>query len=109
MASDALLLLVGVPENYRLGGPAFQRLHLAHPRVRVRIVHNLSAFAEQVREADAVIGSRLYLKLSPDVLKPEGRLRWVQSTTAGVDQLMMPDLLAAGHGQLPASKTRRVP
>ena len=30
MASSALLLLVGVPENYRLGGPAFQRLHQAH-------------------------------------------------------------------------------
>ena len=41
MASDELLLLVGDPENYRLGGPAFQRLHLAHPRVHVRIVHDL--------------------------------------------------------------------
>ena len=97
MTSDALLLLVGVPENYRLGGPAFQRLHLAHPRVQVRIVHDLSAFAEQVTQADAVIGSRPYLKLSPEVLKPEGRLRWVQTTTAGVDQVMTPDLLAADH------------
>ena len=79
MASEALLLLVGVPENYCLGGPAFQKLHLAHPRVRVRIVHDLSAFAEQVAEADAVIGSRPYLKLSPEVLKPEGRLRWTCS------------------------------
>ena len=97
MASNVLLLLVGVPENYRLGGAAFQRLHRAHPRVQVRIVHDLSAFAEQVAEADAVIGSRPYLKLSPEVLKPEGRLRWVQTTTAGVDQAVTPDLLAAGH------------
>ena len=97
MASDALLLLVGVPENYRLGGAAFQRLHRAHPRVQVRIVHDLSAFAEQVAEADAVIGSRPYLKFSSEVLKPEGRLRWVQTTTAGVDQAVTPDLLAAGH------------
>ena len=48
MASDALLLLVGVPENYRLGGTAFQRLHRAHPRVEVRIVHDPSAFAQQI-------------------------------------------------------------
>ncbi len=97
MASDALLLLVGVPENYRLGGPAFQRLHQAHPRVQVRLIHDLSAFAAQVGEADAVIGSRPYLKLSSEVLKPEGRLRWVQTTTAGVDQVVTPDLLAAAH------------
>ena len=97
MASDALLLLVGVPENYRLGGPAFQRLHRAHPRVQVRIIHDLSAFAEQVGEADAVIGSPPYLKLSREVLKPEGRLRWVQTTTAGVDRAVTPELLAANH------------
>ena len=97
MASDALLLLVGVPENYRQGGPAFQRLHRAHPRVQVRIVHDLSAFAEQVPQADALIGSRPYLKLSPEVLKPGGRLRWVQTTTAGVDQVITPGLLAADH------------
>jgi len=36
MASNALLLLVGVPENYRLGGPAFQRLHQAQ-RVARRV------------------------------------------------------------------------
>jgi D-2-hydroxyacid dehydrogenase (NADP+) len=97
MASDELLLLVGVPENYRLGGPAFQRLHQAHPRVQVRIVHDLSAFAEQAPQADAIIGSRPYLKLSTEVLKPGGRLRWVQTTTAGVDQVLNPALLAADH------------
>lgn len=95
MATDALLLLVGVPENYRLGGPAFQRLHQAHPRVQVRIIHDTAAFAEQVPLADAVIGSRPYLKFSRDVLKPGARLRWVQTTTAGVDQAVSPELLAA--------------
>ena len=97
MASDALLLLVGVPENYRLGGPAFQRLHHAHPRVRVRIVHDQAEFARQLPQADAVIGSRPYLKLSAAVAKPGARLRWVQTTTAGVDQAVPPDLLAAEH------------
>jgi phosphoglycerate dehydrogenase-like enzyme len=97
MASDALLLLVGVPENYRLGGPAFARLHQAHPRVEVRIVHDPAAFAEQVRAADAVIGSRPYLKLCSAVLKPTDRLRWVQTTTAGVDQILTPELRAAEH------------
>lgn len=97
MASGRLLLLVGVPENYRLGGPAFQRLHQAHPRVEVRIVHDLTAFAEQVREADAVIGSRPYLKACSAVLRPGGRLRWVQTTTAGVDQILTPELIAADY------------
>jgi D-2-hydroxyacid dehydrogenase (NADP+) len=97
MASNPLLLLVGVPENYRLGGPAFERLHRAHPRVQVRIIHELPAFAEQVRLADAVIGSRPYVKLLGEALRPGGRLRWVQTTTAGVDQIMTPELLAADH------------
>jgi phosphoglycerate dehydrogenase-like enzyme len=95
MASNALLLLVGVPENYRLGGPAFQRLHEAHPRVQVRIVHDQAEFARQVAQADAVIGSRPYLKLSAAVAGT--RLRWVQTTTAGVDRAVPPDLLAAEH------------
>jgi phosphoglycerate dehydrogenase-like enzyme len=97
MASAELLLLVGVPENYRLGGPAFQKLHRAHPRVRVQIVHDPAAFAVLARQADAVIGSRPYLRLSPEVLRPEGRLRWVQTTTAGVDHVLNPELIAAEH------------
>ena len=95
MASDTLLVLVGVPENYRLGGPAFQRLHQAHPRVQVRIVHDPAEFARQVMDADAVIGSRPYLKLSAEMAG--ARLRWVQTTTAGVDQAVPPALLAAEH------------
>jgi D-2-hydroxyacid dehydrogenase (NADP+) len=97
MASNELLLLVGVPENYRLGGPAFERLHRAHPRVEVRIVHDLAAFARLVAQADAVIGSRPYLKACAAALTPGGRLRWVQTTTAGVDQALTPELLAAGQ------------
>jgi len=53
--------------------------------------------AQQVTQADAVIGSRPYLKLSAEVAKPGARLRWVQTTTAGVDQAVPPDLLAAEH------------
>lgn len=97
MASNELLLLVGVPENYRLGGPAFQKLHHAHPRVRVQIVHDLAAFAKLAPQADAVIGSRPYLRLPPEALRPEGRLRWVQTTTAGVDHVLNAELIAAEH------------
>lgn len=97
MESNALLLLVGVPENYRLGGPAFQRLLVAHPRVEVRIVHDQAEFARQVLHADAVIGSRPYLKLSAEAAKRGTRLRWVQTTTAGVDQAVPADLFAAEH------------
>jgi len=97
MASNALLLLVGVPENYRLGGPAFQRLHQAHPRVEVRVVHDQAEFARQVTQADAVIGTRPFLKLAAEVAKPGTRLRWVQTTTVGVDHVVPPALLTAEH------------
>jgi len=97
MTSNALLLLVGVPENYRLGGPALLRLHEAHARVQVRIVHDQAEFARQVMEADAVIGTRPYLKLAAEVAKPGARLRWVQTTTVGVDHVVPPALLAAEH------------
>ena len=36
--------------------------------------------------------------------KPGARLRWVQTTTAGVDQAVPPDLLAAGHVTLTCIK-----
>ena len=97
MMSNALLLLAGVPENYRLGGPAFQRLHRAHPRVEVHVVHEQSEFARQVAQADAVIGTRPFLKLSAKVAKPGTRLRWVQTTTVGMDHVVPPALLAAEH------------
>jgi phosphoglycerate dehydrogenase-like enzyme len=97
MATDKLLLLVGVPENYRLGGPAFQRLPHSHPRVEVRIVHDLKSFHAQAHEADAVIGARPYLQFAPEVLQPGGRLRWAQTTTAGVDESVGPALRAAEH------------
>ena len=97
MASNTLLLLMGVPENYRLGGPALQRLHRAHPRVQVRIVHDQAEFARQVAQADAVIGTRAYLSLTAEVAKPGARLRWVQTTTVGVDHVVPPSLLAAEH------------
>ena len=97
MASNALLLLVGVPENYRLGGPAFQRLHEAHPRVEVRVVHDRAEFARQLAQADAVIGSRPYLEMSAGAAQPGARLRWVQTTTVGVDHVVPPALLAAEH------------
>ena len=94
---DKLLLLVGVLENYRLGGPAFERLFHAHARVQVRIVHDLAAFHAQAPEADAVIGAKPYLKFAPEVLAPGGRLRWAQTTTAGVDESVGPELRAATH------------
>ena len=65
--------------------------------MQVRIVHDQAEFAQQVTHADAVIGSRPYLKLSAEVAKPGARLRWVQTTTAGVDQAVPPALLAAEH------------
>src|SRR5215510_11104776 len=97
MESNALLLLVGVPENYRLGGPAFQRLHQAHPRVEVRIVRDRTEFARQVAQADAVIGTRPFLEIAGEAAKPGARLRWVQTTTVGVDHVVPLSLLAAEH------------
>jgi phosphoglycerate dehydrogenase-like enzyme len=44
-----------------------------------------------------VIGTRAYLSLTAEVAKPGARLRWVQTTTVGVDHVVPPSLLAAEH------------
>ncbi len=51
-----------------------------------------------------MIGSGAYLRLPPEALRPEGRLRWVQTTTAGVDHVVTPDLFAATHVTLTCIK-----
>ena len=43
MASDALLLLVGVPENYRLGGPETTRI--------LELTRIASSFEQQPNQA----------------------------------------------------------
>ena len=85
------------------GDAAFARLEAAHPRVRVRVVEDADSFAALLPEADGVIVWPSY-SIPSSFLRPDGRLRWVQSMPAGVDSLLTPDLAAARHVTLTSSK-----
>lgn len=104
MVPNDLLVLVGVPPNYRLGGDAFQKLPHAHPRVRVEMVHDQAAFASRLAKADGAIASGAFLRLPAEVLQPVGKLRWIQITSAGVDRVMTPELMAAEHITITSTK-----
>lgn len=97
MTSNDLLVLLGVPQDYRLGGDAFQKLPQAHPRVRVEVVHDRAEFVSRLADSDAAIASGGYLKVPAEVLSPGGKLRWIQITSAGVDRVMTPELMGAKH------------
>ena len=97
MTSNDLLVLLGVPQDYRLGGDAFQKLLQAHPRVRVEVVHDRAEFGSRLASANAAIASGEYLRVPAEVLYPGGKLRWIQITRVGVDRVMTSELMAAKH------------
>ena len=97
MPSEDLLILVGIPENYRLGGEAFQKIPQAHPRVRVEIIQDPSSFAQRLPDADGAIISGGFHSLTAEELGPDSRLRWVQNASAGMDGFMTTELMAASH------------
>src|SRR5262245_42783911 len=100
--ADEVVLFGAPPGMFRLLGRAPERLRDAHPRVRVEIVADADGFAARLPSADAVIVSGF--PIPPAALAPGGRLRWIQSVHVGVDDLLTPALLAAGHVTLTASK-----
>jgi D-2-hydroxyacid dehydrogenase (NADP+) len=100
-----MLVLVGLPPEMRkmIGEPALQKLHAAHPQVEVAIVEEVDGFVRMGPGAAAVIVFPGFPIPEPWLL-PGARLRWVQSITAGIDDLLTPELLAAGHVAITATK-----
>src|SRR5215831_2700818 len=105
MSSQNLFVLVGLPSQAReiIGEANLRRLVDAHPQVRVDIVESPERFATRVSEADAVIVWRFF-HLPPQALARDTRLRWVQVIQAGVDPLLTPELIAAEHITITATK-----
>jgi phosphoglycerate dehydrogenase-like enzyme len=100
-------VLVGISPPVRtivVGEENLHRLTRAHPGVRVEIVDTVERFAALLPEADGVVVLPGEFPLSPAVLRPDGRLGWVQSITVGVDKLLTPELLAAEHVVVTSSK-----
>ena len=100
-------VLVGVPAPVRaaIGEAQFQRLTSAHPRADVVNVDNPDQFTALLPRADAVmIWPDMVVSLLGSALRPGGRLRWIHGVPAGVDNLLTPDVVAAEHVTLTASK-----
>jgi phosphoglycerate dehydrogenase-like enzyme len=101
-----VFVVVGAPAGMRqaVGDAQLSRLERAHPSVRVEITHDHARFAELLPEADGAIVFLDFAALLGPALRPGSRLRWVQSITAGVGHLLIPEMLAADHVTLTATK-----
>jgi D-2-hydroxyacid dehydrogenase (NADP+) len=103
---DRLLVVIGAPSGVRnvVGREQLARLGQAHPRVQCEITHDEARFAEVLPDADAVFVFGPFARMLGPALEPGGRLRWVHSIPAGVNNLMIPELVAAAHVAVTSSK-----
>src|SRR5262249_44333966 len=107
MDQSPRFVLVGISPAVRtmvVGEENLQRLTRAHPRVRVEIVDTAERFADLLPDADGVLVLPGAFPLGSAALRPDGRLRWVQSIPVGVDNLLTPELVAAEHVAITSSK-----
>ncbi len=103
-------VVVGIPPMYRsvIGEDNLGRLTQAHPRARVEITDAPLRFAGLLPEADGVLVGPGF-PLQATALRPDGRLRWVHSLPAGADAILTPDLVAAAHVAITATKGPMAP
>ncbi len=105
MSTRHLFVLVGMPSSMRdlLGEGQLRKLAHAHPRVQVEMVYEPAQFATRISHADVAIVQARF-RFPPDVLRPDARLRWIQVVTAGVNQVLTPELVTADHVTITSSK-----
>lgn len=110
MSTRHLFVLVGIPASMRdlLGEGQLRKLAHAHPRVQVDIVDEPAQFAARISHADVAIVQARF-RFPPEMLRPEARLRWIQVVTAGVNQVLTPELVAADHVTITSSKGPMAP
>ena len=106
MAAENVFVVVSLPAGLRaaLGEDRLRRLGTAHPRAEVALVDDPHRFTALLPSADAALVWPTMGPLLAPALRPGSRLRWVHSLPAGVEGLLTPDLLAAGHVQFTSSK-----
>lgn len=108
--SEERSLLVGMPKDYQEGlfKGHFHRLFAAHPKVRVTVTDNPVEFAHLLPNADGVIFHPAF-KFPATSLSKDSRLQWMQSLAAGADHWLTPELVAADHITLTATKGPMAP
>lgn len=106
LAPDRLLVVFGAPAGFQaaVGADHIGRLGGAHPRVRVEVAQEQGRFNALLPDMDGAIVFVDFAELLGPALRPGGRLRWIQSITAGVNHLLMPEVIAAEHVALTATK-----
>ncbi|PKB78870.1 MAG: hypothetical protein BZY88_16235 [SAR202 cluster bacterium Io17-Chloro-G9] len=60
-------------------------------------------FGELVKQADAAIIEANF-RFPPEIFAPDSRFRWIQTTAAGVDRVLTPELIAAEQVMITSSK-----
>ena len=82
------------------------RLLNPHPNVVIEIARDAEQFTEKASQADGVLVLRFGM---PQEVLQGSRLRWVHSIRAGTDDLLTPELIAAEHVAITASKGPHAP
>src|SRR5262245_58867812 len=103
MVAERLVVVVGLPAGLFSVDP-LPPLRAAHPRVDVELAESPERFAALLPNADAVIVWPSFAPLLAPTLRLGGRLKSVQSVSTGVDTLLTPELLAAKHVPVTATK-----
>jgi D-2-hydroxyacid dehydrogenase (NADP+) len=106
MAEQDVFVVVSMQSGLRaaLGEERVRQLVAAHPRAEVALAADPDRFAELLPRADAALVWPTMAPLLAQVLQPGSRLRWVHSIPAGVEGVLTPEVLAAGHVPLTATK-----
>lgn len=109
MPENALSIVIGMPEMAwnAVGIEGVERILSPHPNVKVSRTSDPERFAELALHADAVFSFNFHVPA--EALRPGTRLRWVHSVPAGIDGLVTPELMAADHVTLTASKGPHAP
>jgi len=109
MPGEKLSVVIGMPEGYwnLFDEETTARLLDPHPNVVVETARDAEQFFEKLPRADGVMVVRF--GIPKEVLRQGSRLRWVHSIPAGTDDLLTPELIAAEHVAITASKGPHAP
>ena len=102
-------VVIGMPQGYWdiFGEATTDRLLYPHPNLSVETASDPETFAELAPEADGIMVVRF--GVPTELLAPGSRLRWVHSIPAGTNNLLSPELVAAEHVAITASKGPHAP